>query len=249
MRIFGDKDMDNKFSKKCFCKGVWIILMTAVFAVSVVLCGAFFEIFEEESEEFFYGSELKIKEFAPLVVAEGLQITAMGDYSGIYLEDGSDEVVSSVMMVVLENISDRDLQLARIKVVYTEYVAEFEATNLPSGDSVTLLEKNRRQTTEDNAVKFSAENIVFFEQKMDTMEDIFEVISGDGFVEIKNKSNKDIDGTTMIYYKNKAGDTLYGGITYRAGIEDTIPSGKSVRVLTNHFTEKNTKIMQIVNVK
>lgn len=241
--------MNNTNSKECFSKKIWIVLMAIVFVVSVILSGLFFVIIEERSEENLYGAELNVKEFSPIVVAEGLQITAMGDYAGLYLEDGSNEVVSSVMMMVLENTSDMDLQLARIKVVYADYIAEFEVTNLPSGEKITLLEKNRRQFTDENPLKFYAENIVFFEQQMDTMEDIFEIVPGEGFVEIKNKSDEDIDGTTMIYYKNMAGDTLYGGITYRVGMEKTIPSKGSVKVLTNHFTEKNTRIMQIVNIE
>lgn len=230
-------------------KKLWLIITACVLLVLVVVGGVFIAIGNKDKLPSFNGSDLNIKRFTPVEVYEGLQITSMGDYSGLFLEDGSDEVVASVMMVVLENTSDKDLQLARIKAEYTDFTAEFEATNIPAGESVVLLEKNRRKFASESCNKLSAENVVFFQENMSLMEETFKTESGDGFVELENISNEAVQGVTYIYYKNTAGDTLYGGITYRAKVEETIPVGKTVKVLTNHFSEKNTEVMQIVNVK
>ena len=72
-----------------------------------------------------------------------LTILNIGNYTGVYMEDGSDEVLSGVMMIVLENNSEKDLQLARIYITYSDETAEFEVTNLPAGEKAVLLEKNR----------------------------------------------------------------------------------------------------------
>ncbi len=195
------------------------------------------------------GTNLNIQTFDPIVVSDGLQITLISNYSGVFLEDGSDDIVSSIMMIKLENTSEKDLQLARINVKYDNFTAEYEATNLPSGESVVLLEKNRRTFTEEKFISISAENVVFFEENMSVMEDVFETAGGEGFVELKNISNEDVEGTIYIFYKNKVQDVFYGGITYRATIEDSILSGESKRVLTQHFTDERTEIVQIVNVE
>lgn len=76
-----------------------------------------------------------------ILVGDGLRILTISGYAGIYMEDGSDETVVDVMMLILENTSGQDLQLARIDVTYTDFTAEFEVTNLPAGEKVVLLEK------------------------------------------------------------------------------------------------------------
>ncbi len=193
--------------------------------------------------------DLYINDFEPVEVADGLRVTSMGTYSGLFLEDGSDDVVSPVMMIILENVSDKDLQLARISAEYTEFTASFEATDIPAGESVVLLEKNRRALPSGDYSELVADNVAFFNDQMSLMEETFSVSYGEGYVELKNISNEEINGTTYVYYKNISSDMLYGGITYRAKYEGTIPKGGSVKVLTKHFTEKNTVITQIVNVK
>lgn len=66
-------------------------------------------------------------------LGDGLRIERMDRYAGIYMEDGSNEVVQDVMMLQVRNTSEQDLQLARIRVHYADFTAEFEVTNLPAG--------------------------------------------------------------------------------------------------------------------
>lgn len=241
--------MKNKVNTKSRAKKLWLIIAAIAALLVVALAIVFLSTIKNEEYPSLNGSELDVQKFSPVQVYEGLQITSMGDYAGLFFEDGTDEVVSSVMMLELENTSEMDLQLARIKAEYPGFTAEFEATNIPAGESVVLLEKNRHKPVKEDCVGYKAENVEFFQSNMTIMEDTFSVTAGDGFVELKNISSEDIQGVTYVYYKNIAGETLYGGITYRATITDEIPAGESVRVLTNHFTRENTKIMQIVNVE
>ncbi len=241
--------MTDKINNTGAPKKLWLIIAAVILAVLVVLGSVLAVVIGGDKLPSFNGSELNIRKFTPITVYEGLQVTTMGDYSGLFLEDGSDEIVTSIMMIVLENTSQKDLQLARIKAESEGFTAEFEATNLPAGEKVVLLESNRRKTSGENYTALYAEDVVFFQENMSLMEDTFKATFGEGFVELENISGEDVEGTTYIYYKNIADDTLFGGITYRARIEEEIPKGESVRVLTNHFSEKNTEIMQIVNVK
>ena len=55
----------------------------------------------------------------------GLLVTKIGSYAGIYMEDGSDRIVSNMMMLLVKNTTGKDLQLARISVVYEDFTAEF----------------------------------------------------------------------------------------------------------------------------
>ncbi len=224
-----------------------IVLLAVVVTVLIVSCSNSNNDQSDNSQN--DSANLNVEKFTPLVIADGLQITAMNDYSGMFFEDGSDDIVSSIMMIVLENTSEKDLQLLRIYVEYEGFTAEYEATNVPAGRSVVLLEKNRHTFSGQEHKNIEVENMVFFSEKMDVMKDTFEVIKGDGFVELKNLSGESVDGITYVYYKNTADDILYGGVTYRATIDSSIPAGESARVLTQHFSENQTEIVQIVNVK
>ena len=182
---------------------------------------------------------------APVKLEENLQIRRIANYAGIYMEDGKDDTVSNVMMIILENTSEQDLQLARVSVVYDDFTAEFEVTNLPAGESVVALEKNRMSMPQKEYQSISVRNVIFFDEKMTCMDDQIEIIGGNGYLEVKNISGADIAGPVYIYYKNSAVDLLYGGITYRATIQDGLKADEAVRTLTGHYSEGNSRIVHV----
>jgi len=241
--------MKENSKKTLSVKAIVIILSVVVALIGLVVAGVILLKPENETKQI-QGEDFKlnIDTFESREIAEGLQINYVGDYSGVFFEDGSDEIVSSILMIELENTSDKDLQLARINALTEDSVAQFEATNIPAGESVILLEKNRMKAGNKNIYDFSVDNLVFFSEKMDTMENSFSVKIADGYLELTNTGDKDTEGIIYIYYKNTVDGTLYGGITYRATINDIIKKGDVARVVTNHCTDSNTKIVEIVNV-
>ena len=184
-------------------------------------------------------------EFEVEDLSDGLCVTDVGSYAGIYMEDGSDEPVSNVLMMVLENTSEKDLQLARIQLAYSDFTAEFEATNLPAGESVVLLEKNRRDASEEEYQSAVTSDVVFFDEPMSLQEDHLSVSGYNGGIQVTNISDGDISGDIVIYYKNSAGELLYGGITYRARVEGGIAAGETARIMTGHYTPDHCRILWI----
>lgn len=176
-----------------------------------------------------------------------LVITDMGPYAGIYMEDGSDEIVSNVMMLVVRNDGASDLQLARISLYFSSYTAQFEVTNLPAGESVVLLEKNRLPYESSNYLRAEAYNVLHFPAPMSLMEDQFEITGGSGYITVKNISGQDIHGNVFLYYKNSASDLLYGGITYRARISDGIKAGETLRVSTGHYHDGASRLLMVTS--
>lgn len=204
------------------------------------------QIREEASEATTGETETVPQDFEPFVLGQGLEVTLMGSYAGIFMEDGSDDVVSDIMMIVLKNTSDADLQLARIDLIYADFTAEFEVTNLPAGESVVLLEKNRRSDPGPNYEEAQVRNVAFFSEPMTLSEDKFEITTSQGSIDLTNISGTDIQGEIFIYYKSSASDLFYGGITYRARIEDGLAAGETARVITRHFDPNNSRILNIV---
>ena len=177
-------------------------------------------------------------------LAHQLRISDIDEYAGIYLEDGTDDVVSEIMMIELKNESEEDLQLARIYITYNEAVAEFEVTNLPAGSSAVLLEKNKSQLPASEPVKIEVHNVVFFEDKMSLLQDKLEITGADGILDVKNITQEDISDDVYIYYKHEMNDKFYGGITYRVKVKG-IPAGETIRISAAHYQQDSSKILMV----
>ena len=182
-------------------------------------------------------------DFSPIALQDGLRITGIGRYAGIFMEDGSEDVVSDVMLLVLENTSDSDLQLARIEVEYADFTAQFQATNIPAGEAAVLLEQNRHAYVDEDHRAVSSRNVVFFDEPMDLRETQLSMEGGETSIKVTNISDEDISGEIYVYYKYTAGGLLYGGITFRAKIEGGLHAGSSAVVTTGHFDPKLSRIL------
>lgn len=186
--------------------------------------------FEETSQTAFLG--------------DNLYITEIGEYSGSYMEDGSNEIVSNVLMLILKNEGTKDLQFARINLVYSDFTANFEVTNLPAGESVVLLEKNRHAFVSDSYLQAKAENVVFFQETMNLKESQVKITGGKNQITVENIGDKTL-GKIYVYYKNSATDLFYGGITYRVSIDEGLQPGKTTTVPTNHYYEGACTILHV----
>ena len=163
----------------------------------------------------------------------------------MYMEDGTDEAVTDVMMIVLENTSEEDLQLARISIEYEDFTAEFEVTSLPAGERVVALEKNRHPETSGDYLSIQTKNVVFFQKKMNLQEDRIKIEGANGTLEVTNISGEDIVGDIYVYYKNSARDLLYGGITYRVAVRGGLKAGESSMVIAGHYTPNNCRLVLV----
>lgn len=184
-------------------------------------------------------------ESSAVILTDGLQLLQTGSYAGIYMEDGSDEAVADVMMVILENTGDQDIQLARIRLEYADFTAEFEVTNLPAGEKLVALEKNRHSGVSEDYQSASVTDLVYFPAAMSLGEDTLQITGGNGVLEVTNVSGEDITGNIYIYYKNSASDLLYGGITYRVEIRDGLPAGGSIQVISGHYSPQSSRVVMV----
>lgn len=176
----------------------------------------------------------------------GLQVTDMGSYTGMYMEDGTDEIVSGIMMLVVENTGEQDIQYAEITMDFADQQAQFSLTTLPVGAKVVLLEKNRIQwedSMDDGTVLPMVHNVASFQEPLSTMEDKLKIGIVDGAINVTNISGEDIPGTISVYYKNAASDIYYGGITYRIQIQGGLKADEIRQVMTNHASDTGSQIL------
>ena len=178
-----------------------------------------------------------------------LVIREIGSYSGTYVEDGTDEEVKDVMMIIIENTGDKVLQYAEAIIPLGDSSAEFAFSTLGPGEQMVVLEKNRLEAPKNKSVKeVNLNNVVYFDETPAMHEDVIKVQELEGALNIENISEQDITGPVAVYYKNVADGIYQGGITYRALVKEGLKAGEVRQVMTNHFSMENSEILFVTYV-
>ncbi len=181
----------------------------------------------------------------PINLGYGLQITDSGRYTGLYMEDGSNELVSDVMMVVVENTGEEDIQLAEFTAVSGGGEYRFRLTNLAAGERAVLLEQERRAASSTPLESAVLGNAAIFPEPMELHEDTIKIGGLDGMLNVQNISDADISGDICIYYKFAAQDIYYGGITFRVRIEGGLKDGELRQIPAGHFDPDGCAVVQV----
>ena len=204
------------------------------------------EVQEEPNEEKIPEDITKAEASAnfPIVLEQGLQIQKSDSYTGPYWEDGSDEEVADLLMIELKNISGKDIQIAVVQLMFGEKEAVFQITNLPNGESVLALEQNREKYTEEIPSSVTVENIAYMDE-FSMQEETVKITAFDGIINVENISEKDIEQTIFIYYKNYEDGQYHGGITYRVRIEGGLKSGEIRQLKASHFHEGKSRLLMV----
>lgn len=179
-------------------------------------------------------------------LSHGLVILNTGAYDGAYMEDGSDENVSGVLMIVVKNTGSDPIQYADITLPTDAGQAKFTLSTLPSGASCVLLEQTQMAYTGSERVsEAESQNVAFFTGPLTLHEDQLQLQLLDDAINVVNISDEDISGDVVIYYKNAASDLYYGGITYRIRLEGGLAAGEVRQIMPTHFTKSGSEIMFI----
>ena len=249
----------NRKTKKKKYVGIWIAL---VLALAILLAVVMMHPSEPEEQHTIEPPTLsggiqvvqnekssggkRIQNNLSIPVREGLEIQTIGAYDGIYMEDGSDELVSDVLMMVLANNSADTVEYAKITMNVDGEIAEFTVTTLKPDDKVVLLEKNRMaydKNLDYSGVEIVCENLAVFQEPLSLQEEKLSFQILNGAINVTNISDEDISGRIAIYYKNKAAGIYYGGITYRIILEEGLKAGEIRQMLATHFTETGSEIV------
>lgn len=175
----------------------------------------------------------------------GYKFSRLSSYTGEYVEDGKNENVKNIAAITIKNTTETDCGYAEVSVVTEVETYNFTFTTLKSGESVTVLEKNKSSYTEKSRIKtISIDRITDFRKKPQMYKDIFELTVMDGIMNIKNISDKDIDGAIYVYYKNTRDGRLFGGITYRVPF-DSLKAGELKQMPSKHLSKENS-VMEFI---
>ena len=247
-------------------KGIKIILIIAVvilLAVAAYFCLNFFGISGEKpetqgdvnsaiestsSEKTPVADNAEItlpeKEVAAIELDNGLTLEKLGSYTGAYVEDGSDIVVSGTAMIIVKNTGSDYIQYAEITVKSGNVEGKFTFSTLFPGETVVILEQNRKEYKAfgDDYTAETA-NVALFKEAPSLCEGIIKIQPLNGAINVTNVSGADIEDDVIIYYKNYADDMFYGGITYRVRITGGIKDGEIKQIISDHFASGGSKIV------
>lgn len=165
-------------------------------------------------------------------------------YDGPFLEDGSDKEVFNVTALVLRNASDQGVEKARVILKAGEHCLIFEASQIPAGEAVVVLEKNR---TAYGITSFSSCTGWALAGTGDwTFPDLLTVEDVDlGTICVTNLSDAPLENIRL-YYKtclSEAGVNV-GGITYELVVE-RVEAGQSVLLEPYHYASGYSRIVRI----
>lgn len=175
-----------------------------------------------------------------------LVVENIGQYTGQFIEDGSDKPVVNVLSLLVTNNSNEVVQYAEINLkVNGNKNAVFKVTNLPPKTSTLVMESTGKiEFNKDDKYTY-VDSIQAKLDKMSLSEDKIKITKQeDGVIGIKNISGKDLD-TVYVYYKYfQQGGAYLGGITYRVKFEN-VKAGATVEEKTSHFSKNSSDILMV----
>lgn len=173
----------------------------------------------------------------------GLEITDSGKYTGIYMEDGSDEVLADVMMIIVKNNGQQDVQLARITAICGGEEYHFTLTDLPVGTQVVVLEQERRSSAQLTSAVM--DTCALFPEPVTRYEDLIRISGSAGVLNVQNISDSDLEGDVYVYYKYAGQDLYYGGITFRIRVEGGLKAGELRQITSSHYDPEGCAVVRV----
>lgn len=184
-------------------------------------------------------------ESAPLLLQDGLYIVHIGNFSGKYVEDGSDTQLENFCAVIVENRSEKTVQILQFEVVSGEHVYDFSLTTLPPGEQAIVQELNRAAYVPSDATMVTNVDLCnFFPEEPSLHEDVFAVSGTEYGIELRNLTDADIPGPIYVYYKTRTPDGYGGGITYRISVPGLEAKGVYTASVS-HFWPGSSQVMFI----
>ena len=181
--------------------------------------------------------------------AGGISVVALDNISGMYVEDGSDEVMSGIFAVTFRNDSGSDLQYAKLVLTVGDEDYTFEISTLPAGATVRAMEANKKAfVAAKGDVTLTQESVAWFNESPSMHENVLKIIERDGAIIVENISDKTVAAPIYVYYKNYVDGEYVGGITYRAGTQEELAPGKAVALNASHFDPDASRLMFVTYV-
>ncbi|MDO4543961.1 MAG: hypothetical protein Q4C01_05340 [Clostridia bacterium] len=184
-------------------------------------------------------------ESTPQPVGEtGLILRSILNYSGKFVEDGSDEQVSDIFAILLYNDSGSDIEYATLEYSTADgRLLTFTFSNLPKNRAIVVLEANRAVYAETELTLIS--EVIAPMETMQLMTDrISRYDGGNNDMVFTNISDETVENLRFYYKYLYDSETLLGGITYSCTVGE-LGAGMTISVSPSRYVSGGCEIMQI----
>lgn len=174
----------------------------------------------------------------------GLILTDVVNYSGEYVEDGSDAYVTEIFAVLLYNDSGRDIGYAELDFITSEGEnLNFALSNLPKSHAVLVLDTYKTPYMSWQELTLEGRRVDYTDGLL-SHEGILLTDEGNNSLKLSNVSDGDY-ANLKIYYKHLFdSETYLGGITYTGAVGE-LRVGSSVAAAIVHFSSGYSEVVAI----
>ena len=163
-------------------------------------------------------------------------------YEGEYIEDTEFGEYVFVTGLILRNTGKKGVLCAKVKLIGEYDTLDFEATYIPPGKSVLVLEKNRKETTDTQF--YSCVGQVEYSD-WEEREAVKIQYLGNDLIQVTNTSEKAVTGIELYYKTDYAHGLFYiGGITHCYRIR-SLSSGDSITVSPEYYASDCSQIVYV----
>lgn len=198
-------------------------ILGLVLAAVMLLCGC---------------AEQQQEESIPVIQLGGdLMCVEISRFSGKFVEDGSDEPVKDVAAILVENNTEKFVELATATYRIGDRTATFRITGLPAGERAWVLEQNRMTLAEGEELVYEDCQITYNANAIQSTKELAVTRQGGALI-VENTSGRALKNV-CVYYKNRLEDGAFmGGIAYLINFGDLEP-GESASRTVSHFVDRS----------
>lgn len=174
-----------------------------------------------------------------------LVIRSLTSFDGSFVEDGTDEEVTNVAGIVIENTGADDVEYVEINLDADGETYRFSGSGLKGNSSILILEADKKPSiSADNITGASA--TVSSPDNFSLLDNMIQIEETDEQrIVIKNLSDQELAAVKVFYkYYQTDGNIFLGGITYVTTAYDVEP-GDSVELYPEHFSAADSVITMI----
>ena len=181
---------------------------------------------------------------------KNMEILSIGQYSGKFLEDGSDKDKENILAIVVKNTSDKVIDYGEItmKISGKSGTLKFKVTNLKPGASALVMESSGEVefNTNDKYIYVGSNSNTI--KTISLKEDEIAITTKGNKITVENLTDKNINKVYVYYKTVSPGNCYLGGVTYRLKLQN-VRSGKSVSAESRHFSNLSSEIIKVETVK
>lgn len=173
---------------------------------------------------------------------ETLSVLEWGTYSGLFVEDGSDEAVENVICLLIGNTTDQYLDYGVVKATVGDRECSFVVSGLPGGAATWVLEESRQTMTSVETFSYVGQTVSQLKDQPENTD--IDVTFLNGEAQVTNNSDKTYS-QVRLYYKHLHTDGNYfGGICYTT-VGENIAPGQTMTLPAGHSTENGCSLVRV----